>query len=125
MKRKQKMSFRDALALVPDDMPDGAAFALAHEYAGLEYGDGFDEIAPGGPSDPPKPGHKKMGRIDLARSKLRAAKLSVQEFVITHWRVADVVDYWPTKDRWRFMDGSAKGFGFDHMLAEIKRRNAK
>lgn len=38
------MSFRDALDLVPDDMPDGAAFAMAHEFAGLEYGDGFDEI---------------------------------------------------------------------------------
>lgn len=41
----QHMSFRDALDLVPDDMPYGAAFALAHEMAGLEYGDGFDELA--------------------------------------------------------------------------------
>lgn len=44
-KRKQKMSFKDAMALVPDDLPDGAFFAMAHEIAGLEYGDGFDELA--------------------------------------------------------------------------------
>lgn len=44
-KRKGRMSFSDALAMVPDDMPDGAAFAMAHEIAGLDYGDGFDELA--------------------------------------------------------------------------------
>jgi len=43
-KPKQTMSFRDAMALVDDDLPDGAFFAMAHEIAGLEYGDGFDEL---------------------------------------------------------------------------------
>lgn len=41
---KRRMSFEDACDLVPDDMPDGAYFAMAHEMAGLEYGDGFDEL---------------------------------------------------------------------------------
>ena len=41
---KQKMPFQDAMDLVPDDLPDGAYFAMAHEIAGLEYGDGFDEL---------------------------------------------------------------------------------
>lgn len=45
LKKGQRMSFKDALALTPDDLPDGAYFAMAHEMAGLEYGDGFDEIA--------------------------------------------------------------------------------
>ena len=45
MKRKTNMSFEDALALVPDDLPDGAFFAMAHELAGLEYGEGFAELA--------------------------------------------------------------------------------
>jgi hypothetical protein len=40
------MPFADALELVDDDLPDGAYFALAHEIAGLDYGDGFDEIEP-------------------------------------------------------------------------------
>jgi hypothetical protein len=45
MARKPKMSFKDAMNLVPDDLPDGAFFAMAHEIAGLDYGDGFDELA--------------------------------------------------------------------------------
>lgn len=53
-RKRQKMSFEDAMDLVPDDLPDGAFFAMAHEMAGLEYGAGFDEI------DPTKP--KKLKR---------------------------------------------------------------
>jgi hypothetical protein len=44
MKREQTMPFRDAMALVPDNLPDGAYWAMAHEMAGLDYGDGFDEL---------------------------------------------------------------------------------
>lgn len=44
-KQKPRMSFKDAMDLVPDDLPDGAFFAMAHEIAGLEYGEGFDELA--------------------------------------------------------------------------------
>lgn len=45
LKKKQIMPFKDACDLVPDDMPDGAYWAMAHEIAGLEYGEGFDELA--------------------------------------------------------------------------------
>lgn len=45
MKQGQRMSFRDACNMVPDDLPDGAYFAMAHEFAGLDYGDGFAELA--------------------------------------------------------------------------------
>lgn len=42
---ENKMSFKDACALCDDlDLPDGAYWAMAHEMAGLEYGDGFDEL---------------------------------------------------------------------------------
>ena len=44
-KKMGKMSFRDAMGLVPDDLSDGAFWAMAHEIAGLDYGDGFDELA--------------------------------------------------------------------------------
>ena len=44
-KRKSYMPFKDAMDLVPDDMPDGAYWAMAHEIAGLEYGAGFPELA--------------------------------------------------------------------------------
>lgn len=43
-KRRRRMSFRDAMDLVPDDLPDGAFFAMAHEMAGIEYGEGFSEM---------------------------------------------------------------------------------
>lgn len=41
---KQKMPFKDAMDLVPDDLPDGAFWAMAHDIAGLEYGEGFAEL---------------------------------------------------------------------------------
>lgn len=43
-RHKQRMSFQDAMDMTPDDLPDGAFFAMAHEIAGLEYGEGFDEL---------------------------------------------------------------------------------
>ena len=45
---KRKMSLKDACALVPDDLPDGAFFAMAHEFAGAEYGEAWDELEDGG-----------------------------------------------------------------------------
>ena len=78
MKKGQRMPFEDALALTPDDLPDGAYWALAHEIAGLEYGDGFDEIAPddtenGKPKDCARK-HKsycECGRGFWGRARLR------------------------------------------------------
>lgn len=40
-----RMSFKDAMDFVDDDLPDGAYWAMCHEMAGLEYGDGFAELA--------------------------------------------------------------------------------
>lgn len=44
-KHKGRMPFKEAMALTPDDLPDGAYWAMAHEIAGLEYGEGFDELS--------------------------------------------------------------------------------
>lgn len=44
IRRKQTMPFRDAMALADDDLSDGAFWAMAHEIAGLEYGEGFSEL---------------------------------------------------------------------------------
>ncbi len=49
----RRMSFQDAMDLLSDDMPDGAFWAMAHDMAGLDYGEGFDQIAEA--LDPPKP----------------------------------------------------------------------
>ena len=41
---KRKMSLQDALEFVPDDLPDGAYWAMAHEIAGADFGDVWDEL---------------------------------------------------------------------------------
>lgn len=41
---KRKMSLQQAADLVDDDLPDGAFWAMAHELAGAEYGDAWDEL---------------------------------------------------------------------------------
>lgn len=41
---KRKMSLQDACDIVPDDLPDGAYWAMAHEIAGAEFGDAWDEL---------------------------------------------------------------------------------
>ena len=41
---KRRMSLQEACDLVPDDLPDGAYWAMAHEIAGAEYGEAWDEL---------------------------------------------------------------------------------
>lgn len=41
---KRKMSLQNACDLVPDDLPDGAYWAMAHEIAGAEYGEVWEEL---------------------------------------------------------------------------------
>jgi hypothetical protein len=73
------MPFRDACDLVPDDMPDGAYFAMAHEIAGLDYGDGFAELAEEATGrhaprrDPPSPA-KTEAQIARAKRKRKLRK---------------------------------------------------
>lgn len=70
--KKQRMSFRDACDLVPDDLPDGAYFALAHEMAGLDYGDGFAELADDMEFDQPERSPKEL-RCDLCGKRVRTS----------------------------------------------------
>jgi hypothetical protein len=41
---KRTMSLQDACDLVPDDLPDGAFWAMAHDIAGAEYGEAWGEL---------------------------------------------------------------------------------
>lgn len=99
MPKRTGLSFRDALDLVPDDMPDGAAFALAHEMAGLEYGDGFDELLP--KRDP-------VFNVGKAIRKKIEKFGTLQNNDAYHWQVRRdgrvVADWWPHKNKWR-IDG--------------------
>lgn len=74
-RRKNKMSFRDAMSMVDDDMPDGAFFAMAHEIAGMEYGEGFDELA--AESQREDQGYDAEWVVNEIRKKLPAAKIEV------------------------------------------------
>lgn len=51
---KRTMSLKDAADLVPDDLPDGAFWAMAHELAGAEYGEAWDELETGKITPPRK-----------------------------------------------------------------------
>lgn len=41
---KRKMSLPEACAFVPDDLPDGAYWAMAHDIAGADYGEAWGEL---------------------------------------------------------------------------------
>ena len=83
MKRGQRMAFKDAIALVPDDLSDGAFWALAHELAGLDYGDGFDEISP-----PDSQQGKRSMRRGHSYRPVRSAVPADVETVIVSYDVA-------------------------------------
>ena len=44
LKPGQKMSMKDAMELADDSLPEGAYWQQVHEIAGLEYGEGFEEL---------------------------------------------------------------------------------
>lgn len=41
---KRKMSLDEACEMVPDDLPDGAYWAMAHDIAGADYGEVWHEL---------------------------------------------------------------------------------
>ena len=53
------MSLQEACDLVPDDLPDGAYWAMAHELAGAEIGDAWDELTSSPTHKPFKPKEEK------------------------------------------------------------------
>lgn len=98
-RRRPRMSFESAMALVPDDLPDGAFFAMAHEIAGLEYGDGFAEMG----------GDQRPGPAAFNCSKKLRAKIetfgTLHQHDTYHWTVRlgkkVIADWWPHKRKWR------------------------
>jgi hypothetical protein len=61
---KRKMSLHDACKLVPDDLSDGAYWAMAHEIAGAEFGDAWEEL-------PSHPAHKPFRQPSIKQFKCR------------------------------------------------------
>jgi hypothetical protein len=108
------MSFKDAMDLVDDDLPDGAFFAMAHEIAGLEYGDGFCELLE--EENPPqqasyrKPEFKCPNRL---RKQIETFGTLFQHDAY-HWTLRRdkqvIADWWPHKKQWRIKGKTEKGF---------------
>lgn len=101
-RRKPRMSFQAAMDMVPDDLPDGAYFAMAHEIAGLEYGDGFAELA-----GDDRPGPAAFNCTKKLRAQIEAFGTLIQHDTY-HWTVRQgrkvIADWWPHKRKWR-IDG--------------------
>jgi hypothetical protein len=63
------MSFEDAMELAETmDLPDGAFWAMSHELAGLEYGDGFALLPRTQKPKSPKRLSKKRALMERPRS---------------------------------------------------------
>jgi len=55
----ERPSFREAMEMADaTDLPDGAYWTMAHDLAGLEYGDGFDQLV----DEDTLPKHQRRGR---------------------------------------------------------------
>jgi hypothetical protein len=102
-KRKQRMSMHDAMAIVDDALPDGAYWAMCHEMAGLDYGDGFDELASGH-----RPGPDAFKCSNNLRAKIETFGTLIQHDTY-HWTVRAsgkvMADWWPHKRQWRLTGG--------------------
>jgi hypothetical protein len=62
----RRMSLEDACTFVPDDLPDGAYWAMAHEIAGAEYGDAWDELS-GHPEHNPRAVEQRLSKPHVCR----------------------------------------------------------
>jgi hypothetical protein len=106
---KQRMSMRDAMEIVDDDLPDGAYWAMCHEVAGLEYGDGFDELVDEGEHRPGPAAFKCSKKL---RAKVEKFGTLIQHDTY-HWtvRVAGkvIAEWWPHKRQWRIDGKIEKG----------------
>lgn len=104
-RRKPRMSFRDAMDIAEAmDLPEGAFWAISHELAGLDYGDGFAELEPRRAGPPSYTVSKKLRACIEQHGELRQCDAY-------HWQVRAgrivVADWWPHKRKFR-IKGDAK-----------------
>lgn len=103
--------------LVPDDLPDGAYWAMAHEMAGLDYGDGFDELLPStkGMNGPQEASYRKPSAVPAKKIKaaINKAGYELHQHDAYHFTVRKegkvCADWWPHKNKWRIGGKMASG----------------
>lgn len=83
---KRRMSLHDAMDFVPDDLPDGAYFAMLHEVAGAEYGEAWGELESDLIPEVPRP-HK----CPKCRGRFKMPQHRDQHFAAKHAPSAEPV----------------------------------
>ena len=124
MGRKQRMSFQEAMDMTPDNLPDGAFFAMAHEIAGLEYGDGFDELGSTKGMNGPQEASYKTPEFKITPKLLKKIEATghiliqhdAYHFTIRHGK-KHVADWWPHKKQWRMGGETVRGDEKQFVLA--------
>lgn len=86
------MSLKEACALVPDDLPDGAYWAMAHEFAGAQYGDAWHEL-----EDGPHKLKEPQGEPKGSKCNVCGQPFERKQFMRQH-RAAKHPEYQPTKE---------------------------
>ena len=81
---KRKMSLKEACELVPDDLPDGAYWAMAHDIAGADYGEVWDEL------DEPKPKKAKNHKCPTCNKRFETDARMRQHKAAAHDRPAKI-----------------------------------
>lgn len=116
----------DAMAFVPDDLPDGAFWAMAHEFAGLDYGDGFSSAGMNGPQEASyrKPEFKIPKRIT---KQLAANGYEIRKHDAYHFTARRdgkyIADWWPHKQQWRIDGKLQRGDAWQFQAALVSKNN--
>lgn len=120
--RDERMSFHDAMDLAESmDLPDGAFWAMSHELAGLEYGDGFDQLVSG--SEPNNDLVEKTHKQEF--KKLKKAGHSVRQLSNHHFRINEKCDWWPTARKFRLLRAVGKATKYSDFRDVVKAIEAK
>jgi len=119
--KQPAMSFNDAMDLADTmDLPDGAFWAMAHDLADLEYGEGFDQLAGG----PPPANLRRDYHSDF--KSLEKAGFAIQQFSDHHFRINEICDWWPSSHKYNIQEkgkqqGKAKTyFRISELIKAIK-----
>lgn len=91
---KRTMSLKEACELVPDDLPDGAYWAMAHDLAGADHGEVWHELDE--PDDGPRKLKEPQGNPGRSQCNLCGQWFERKQFMRQH-RAAKHPEFQPSK----------------------------
>ncbi len=122
---RKKGRFAQAMEMVDDDLPDGAYWAMAHEMAGMEYGEGFDELAAKASSSKP---HRSAAAWEKALRKALKKVLPEPNLRVYnqgyHMKVNGRFNYYNPRGKWHDSITNTKGQGMSSFLEHVKKVSA-